>query len=203
MRAETTQRSLAPTVVLDSLHSMSSTEIAADEELESLLAEHGPWLERTIRSLVPHQRGIDHDEVLQDVRLRVWKALRRGRVVDSPASYLYRAATTATIDAVRRVRARREEQMAGPEDATGGAAAWRDPQPGPERVARSTELGDRVRRAIDELPENRRIAVKLHLQGFNTTEIGDFLGWTEAKSRNLVSRGMKVLRASLREEPST
>ncbi len=183
----------------DSLDAMPPTRADADHELEALLTQHGAWLERTVRALCPQHRGIDHDEVLQDVRLRVWRSLKRGRAVEKPASYLYRAATTATIDAVRRVTARREDQLEGADTAASETApkAWPDPKPGPERVALSSEVQEQIARALERLSENRRLAVKLHLQGFTSTEIGRLCDWTEAKSRNLASRGMKDLRREL------
>jgi RNA polymerase sigma-70 factor (ECF subfamily) len=48
------------------------------------------------------------------------------------------------------------------------------------------------------LTENRRITVGLYLQGMTTEEIGGLLGWSEAKARNLVYRGLKDLRRELR-----
>ena len=45
-------------------------------------------------------------------------------------------------------------------------------------------------------------AVGLYLQGFTTQEIGDLLGWTEAKARNTVYRSLDALRAGA-QEPGT
>lgn len=180
---------------------MSGAEAAADEKLERLLQEYGPALERMIGSLCPPHGAVDRDEVAQEVRLRLWRALRSERVVERPASYLYRVAATAAIDAVRRVKARREEQMgtATSAGAPGRLLGVEDARPGPERLALSAEAAARLARALDGLAEDRRTAVKLHLQGFTTNEIADLLGWTEARARNLVSRGMKDLRSRLEE----
>lgn len=178
------------------------SEDEADAQLERLLEEHGAALDRMVASLCGRGGAIDPSEVKQEVRLRLWRALRSERKVERPASYLYRLAATATIDAARRLRARREDQMEATADASGASLPrkLRDPHPGPEVLARSAELGDRLERAIGALAENRRVAVELHLQGFNSVEIGELRGWTEAKARNLTSRGMKDLRARLREE---
>jgi DNA-directed RNA polymerase specialized sigma24 family protein len=40
----------------------------------------------------------------------------------------------------------------------------------------------------------------LHLEGMTTQEIGNLLGWTEPKARNLVYRGLQDLREQLRAE---
>jgi RNA polymerase sigma-70 factor (ECF subfamily) len=36
------------------------------------------------------------------------------------------------------------------------------------------------------------------LQGLNTAEIGELMGWSEAKARNLVYRGLDDVRSQLR-----
>ncbi len=170
----------------------------AEKQLEALLEEYGPWLRRTVARNCPQNLGINPDEVEQEAILRLWKALERESKLENPTSYLYRVVSTATIDAIRRVRARREdsiepedESMANPQIQTV------DSSPGPERLASSVELSRALEASLGQLSENRKLAVKLHLQGFNTREIGDLLGWTEAKARNLASRGMKDLREGL------
>ena len=50
------------------------------------------------------------------------------------------------------------------------------------------------------MPENRQRAVRLHLEGMTTTEIGSLMEWTEPKARNLVYRGLADLREALRAE---
>lgn len=65
----------------------------------------------------------------------------------------------------------------------------------PDRVAARSEVLTKVKSA---LALNRRRAVGLHLQGFTSHEIGDLLGWTEAKARNLTHRGLRDLRTRLK-----
>jgi DNA-directed RNA polymerase specialized sigma24 family protein len=50
------------------------------------------------------------------------------------------------------------------------------------------------------LPDNRRRAVGLHLEGLTSQEIADLLGWSEPKARNLVYRGLKDVREQLQAE---
>ena len=44
------------------------------------------------------------------------------------------------------------------------------------------------------------VAVRMYLNGYNHVEVADRLGWTEARARNLVYRGLADLRAALGEE---
>jgi len=47
------------------------------------------------------------------------------------------------------------------------------------------------------LPERRREAVALHLQGFSLREIGQMSGTSEEAARKLLERGMQTLRERL------
>src|SRR5262249_15331558 len=156
------------------------------------------FLRSAIRRLCPTALGVTVDEIEQDARIRLWHALKRERNIADPASYLYRIAATAAIDAMRRVRARREQQLddtvkdegAGSPISTPLSPAGRTP----EQLAADSQTADRIREALTGLPENRRRAVGLHLQGFTSTEIGRLLDWSEPKARNLTHRGLKDLR---------
>ena len=172
-----------------------------DARLEQLLDAYGSFLRSAVRKLCPSTLGVTAEEIEQDARIRLWHALQRERNIADPASYLYRIAATAAIDAVRRVRARRELQMEaaagagdGPPDLSALAAS---PTPSPEALAVGQEIGARVAAALARLPDNRRRAVGLHLRGYTSTEIATLLGWTEPKARNLTHRGLKDLRELL------
>lgn len=171
-------------------------EVNIDERLRSLLDEYGHILRRAIRHVAPRSSGLDLDDIEQEARLRVWRALSRKRILSRPESYLYRVAVTATLDAIRRLRARREEPLAAPEDDSAHDEARHDAAT-PEQAALRSEQITRVGEALAQLATNRRQAVKLHLQGFTPAEIGRLRDWTEAKARNLVYRGLGDLRALL------
>ena len=55
-------------------------------------------------------------------------------------------------------------------------------------------------RAIDEIPASRRPPVRMHLAGYPREEIAKLMGWTEAKTRNLLYRGLADLRERLTAE---
>lgn len=175
-----------------------------DARFAALVEEYGSLLRGAIAQHCPRDLGIQIDDVEQEARIRLWRALQREREIRDPASYLYRIAVTTTIDAVRRVIARREEQLRvrgeWGDDEGPAVALAAGPEASPERAAELDRVMARVEAAIGRLAENRRLAVRLHLQGLTSDEIGDLLGWTEPKARNLVSRGMRDLREALAAE---
>ena len=161
-----------------------------------------------LRSLVtqhcPRGLGVEPDDIEQEARFRLWRAIEREKELTDPASYIYRIAVTTAIDAVRRVAARREDQLRGETFEDGETenkvTIAADPAQAPDAQASRRELMDRIAAADRSLPENRRRAVELHLQGLTLVEIAELLAWSEAKVRNLVYRGLDDLRDAHRRE---
>lgn len=151
----------------------------------------------------------DIDELLQDVRIRVWRAhtgtetsapSRRENIEGVPASYIYRAATTAALDLIRRRRAGQSTSHERVEDAARAAHPVDDHMvvaTGPEQEVMASELAEQVERSLTHMQESRRAVVRMYLAGYPREEIAQLLGWSEAKTRNLIYRGLRDLRARL------
>jgi RNA polymerase sigma factor (sigma-70 family) len=163
------------------------------QELESAIGRCTGIVKNLARS-----RGLgasDVDEVFQEVRIRLWQALESGEKIGAvPASYVYRTATSAAIDLIRRRRARREEAL---EVAHESQPMSMSPNPAPDIVVERTELGRVIFRAVDAIIASRRPVVRMYLLGYKLGEIGQVLGWSTAKTRNLLYRGLEDLRAKL------
>lgn len=164
------------------------------------LDQLSPALERVIARFegLVRQVGLRHDlaaadldEVIQDVRIRLWQALDSAeRIEAAPSSYVYRTAVSAALDLIRRRRAGGvkvpiSEQLAGSREAN------------PETSLSRAELGEQLEGAVGTLSESRRPVVRMYLAGYGREEIADLLGWTEAKTRNLLYRGLSDLRQEL------
>jgi RNA polymerase sigma factor (sigma-70 family) len=174
-----------------------------DARLHELLTRHGDLLRRTIAKVCPRAMGLSVEEIEQDARVRLWSALRNERDIIHPVSYIYKVGVSATLRAIRRTKARREDQFQDDDTAHDGGPADElrsHPDHSPHAVAERREWVRKIDRAMTRLAENRRRAVGLHLRGMTTREIGRMLGWSEPKARNLVHRGLRDLRGHLRSE---
>ena len=165
----------------------------ASVALESLLARFADMVRQ-----VSWRYGLaaeDVDEIFQEVRIRLWQARPGSENLSTlGASYVYRTATSAALDVIRRRRARRESSIDAKRVSTEVTLASTD---SPESDAERGELGDQIWKAVDELPKSRRSAVRMYLAGYPREEIGRTLGWTEPKTRNLLYRGLADLRELL------
>ncbi len=166
-------------------------------------ADLSPAIEAALRQYAGLVRGVgqrhgldpmDLDEVMQEVRIRLWRALGQGeRIGLVRPLYIRRTAVSAAIDVLRRRRLRREQPVAADEEASPMPPTTDTPQHRAERV----ELRQRLGQALDALAPARQPVVRMYLAGYNSTEIAEVFGWTEAKARNLLYRGLDDLRARL------
>jgi len=165
----------------------------ASRALEHVVGRFDAFIRRSAR-----RHGLESaevDEVVQELRVRMWKSLGTADLIRrAKASYIYRAAISASIDIIRRRRARRFE-AASLDDGVADLAS--DPRRRADAGLEGTELAATVHRAIGLLAESRRAVVRMHLAGYERHEIADLLGWTEPKTRNLLYRGLADLRQIL------
>ena len=140
----------------------------------------------------------DVDEVMQEVRIRLWRAQRTSEQIgEVSTSYVYRTASSAALDVIRKRRSRRAEHHRSLDD--GAAVVITEPAPGPHGALEGSELAQQVARALDTIPASRRPVVKMYLTGHPREEIAELMGWTEGKTRNLLYRGLADLRERLQE----
>lgn len=101
----------------------------------------------------------------------------------SRASYLRKMAFTVVIDELRRKRRQDAQRVA--------LAA------SPESQAAPPDVGFAIRECLERLPEPRRMAVTLYLQGSRTSETARALKWKEKRVENMLYRGLDELRQCL------
>jgi len=170
---------------------MSSPRDSISDELESLVARFARFAGR-----IAHDRGLhqeDLDELLQELRVRFWRA-RKDVLRDLSAGYVRRTAISAALDIIRR---RRVDRNVSIEDEQGGAPPLATLAANPAELLDQSELAQRVALAVDGLAPARRAAVRMYLDGYRREEIAELLRWSDAKTRNLLYRGLADLRAVL------
>jgi RNA polymerase sigma-70 factor (ECF subfamily) len=159
--------------------------------LEQLLARYSGMVRHAARSRRFDESGVD--EVFQEVRIRLWRALADGeKIAAAPASYVYRTAVSAALDLIRRRRSRREVPL-------DQAVPRERPEADAGRLLEDEAALELLERALTGMVETRRVVVRLHLTGYHLTEIASMLDWSQAKTRNLLYRGLTDLRTRLTE----
>ena len=179
---------------------VSSASAESEARFNAIVDEYSKFLRAVIARLSPDDLGIQAGEIEQEARLRLRRALLSERKIPDLASYIYKNAATATVEAIRHVKARREEQLRTAKEKEEPALPVPGPENSPERLAERQQIGAKIQQALERLPDNRRRAARLYFKGMTSQEIGDVMGWNEPKARNLTYRGLRDLCHQLRAE---
>ena len=159
-------------------------------------------LTRAVDRVCPRWMADRADDLVQVALMRVMEIQRKkeGTAEFSPF-YLKKAAYSAMIDEIRRLRRRQEVSLVGGSDEEETVAHDpAAPAPDPERASAGREVGRAIRDCLGRMVAPRRHAVTLNLQGHSVPEVGRLMGWTAKKAENLVYRGMSDLRGCLGEK---
>jgi RNA polymerase sigma-70 factor (ECF subfamily) len=161
------------------------------------LAELRSRIQAAARRVCPGWLSADVEDVTQNALIKVVEVFRKSgdRNPNVASSYLWKVAYTCTVDAIRSRRESRRREV--PMETTEGTRPDPAPQPGPERVTESAEIGQGIEDCLSRLVRPRRLAAMLYLQGHTVPEIARLLDWSGAKSNNLVHRGIADLRRCL------
>ncbi|MGD9904659.1 MAG: sigma-70 family RNA polymerase sigma factor [Vicinamibacterales bacterium] len=154
-----------------------------------LWAEFGPPLRRFLARRVP--AGIDPDDLVQDVFVRVIRSLATLRSTDRPEAWLFQIARNGLRDALR-VRLRRDGR-ADPLETDPPA----EPDPAADRAAEA-DLAPCLSGMVGRLAEPYRTAIVLtSLQGVSQAEAARRLGISFSGMKSRVQRGRAQLRDML------
>lgn len=173
----------------------------APASVVELLDAHGPEIYRHLRRLSPTAE--DAADLHQETFLRAHRAWGRLPPDANHRAWLHRIAANVAIDAHRR----REARPAAVATAAGHDGG-RDPSPAaepaagvradPSARAEAAELREAVRAALGSLPARERTAVVARvLDGADHADVAAMLDCTDENARQLVSRGLRRLRAAL------
>jgi RNA polymerase sigma-70 factor (ECF subfamily) len=130
-------------------------------------------------------------DAAQDAFVNALGALHRFRGEASFRTWILRIALNSARSLARRRTRRREVALAAAEDVPGAAED-------PARRAVLASEGERVRTALETLPEKQRLSVSLRVyQGLSCAEIAEIIGSTEGAVRVNYHLGIKRLREML------
>ena len=138
----------------------------------------------------------DAEDVVQETFLRAYKQLQHFESRASFGTWLYRIAANYSLDLIRS-RQRRQEHRPADEE-TDAMLEIPAAAPGPDRVAYSAQVEERISSAMAELSEQERTAFVLrHFEGFSIDEIAATLGLGASAAKHSIFRAVQKLRKAL------
>jgi RNA polymerase sigma-70 factor (ECF subfamily) len=164
-------------------------------EFEMLVEKYSRFIESQILQFNPQKNGIDPDDIVQEVKIKLWNVLIDEKKIYSISSYIKKIVNSCVIDQIR--KSKREEGVISKEKRKkiSDRRSYYKKHNFSER-----ELKNMVGEAVESLMESRRRVVRLFLLNMTLQEIAIVLNWSEAKTRNLLYRGLDDLKRMLREK---
>lgn len=158
-----------------------------------LVKRHEAAVLRLARGLA--RRPEDAWDLYQETFTKLYTTLPRFRFECSFSTWVYRLATNAGLDYLRRHRVRELFWMplAEPERRPSASAS-------PERTLLGHEIQIRIGKALAALPPRQRLVFELrHYQGLRLRSIAEILETSEATVKNALFRATRRLRSDLED----
>ena len=136
----------------------------------------------------------DAAEAAQEAFLAAWQGLKFFRGEASFSTWLYRLASNACVDLLRRES--RHRTAAGPSlDDEGVYLDVADSAPSPHAIAESNELKQQIEEGLRALsPEHREVLILREIHQLSYDEIAQALSLDSGTVKSRISRGRKQLR---------
>ena len=167
------------------------SEAELNEEIRACVTEHGAALLGYLLGRALRLPPDLADEVVNDALMTVAVKRRRGEGIPELRRYLFRVARNAAID---RLRERFRKAEIADQDAVSGSEGTID-------LIANAELTADIRRAVLELPEQRRKVITLRvLCDFSIAETAEILGIAEGTVGSTASAALQQLRQALEHE---
>ncbi len=166
-----------------------------DQEFAQLAEEHSGFVYNVAYRMMGNQH--DAEEVAQDAFVSAYRARERFRGDAQPTTWLYRITVNAALMRLRKDKRRKEMTVPEDQQPDSPSSDWTQ---SPVASAMNSELGERIKQAIDELPEDLKTAVVLRdVQGLSNEEAADVLEISISALKARLHRGRVALRGVLAE----
>lgn len=164
-------------------------------EFKAILNRFSGLIRANIYKYNLQKYGIENDDILQDVNIKIWKVFQNEKKIEKSTFYIKKIINSSVIDQLRRMK--REKRILIHE---------KQKKISEQKSTYVTEIIDEkevkeiIGHGVDTLIESRRKVVKLFLLGMTIKEIAIYFGWSRDKTRNLLYRGLSDLKKILKEK---
>ena len=171
-----------------------------ESAFEALVPENEKRIYNLCRRLTGNQE--DAAELTQEAFLNAWRGLGRFQGESSFSTWLYRLATNACIDFLRKEKRRQSLSMTVSLDDEEEARQVElpDERYAPEGALERAEARRAVAEGLERLTlEHRQVLVMREIHGLSYAEIGQVLGLEEGTVKSRIARARGALRKVLTE----
>jgi len=165
------------------------------QEFGMIIKRFSRFIKANIQRFNLPKRGIDPDDIFQEVKIKIWKILNSEKKIINYSSYIKKIVDSSVIDHLRRLR--KDEEVIFHERQKKISERQTLYARNPLSDAKMEET---IGHAIESLLKSRKKVVKLFLLDMSIEEIAISFGWSNDKTRNLLYRGLNDLKKKLKEK---
>ncbi|MCJ7680183.1 MAG: sigma-70 family RNA polymerase sigma factor [Candidatus Aminicenantes bacterium] len=171
-----------------------TTKEAKTEELERILHQFSNFIYANIYKYNIQSKGIDPEDIFQEVRLKIWNLIEDEKDIKNYAFYLRKIINSCIIDKLRKYKRETNIILLEKKELISEKQNPYNPDES-KAVIRAQLMG----KAVNSLILSRRKTVKLFLAELTLDEIALVCHWSKDKTRNLLYRGLSDLKKRLIE----
>lgn len=165
-----------------------------EKEFQKIIDNFSAFIRAHVLKYNLQKFGLEPEDLIQEIKLKIWKIIDDEKNITNPPSYLKKVVESVVIDQIRKVRKEEEIFISERQKLISENESQFNPY-----SDQNCSLKEYILKAADQLIESRKIVVKLYLLNMNLLEISDYLNYSQAKTRNLLYRGLADLRKILKE----
>lgn len=165
------------------------------KEFEAVINKFSRFVKINIQKFNVQKKGIDPDDISQEVKIKIWKIFENEKKISNFTSYIRKVVDSSVIDKLRKLNRERIIYIYEKHK-------WISEQKSNYlyEISDDYNIKEIISNAMEQLIESRRKAVKLFLLNMTIEEIAVFLKWSKDKTRNLLYRGLSDLKNILKEK---
>lgn len=173
-----------------------------EEEVKIIFEQYSSLIRYVIFKNLHKTDDITIEDVEQEVKIKIWKYLKKGKKVSNLPSYIKKVAYTVTIDELRKMQ--KQVPNKKPDNLKNlyirsKPIIQKEENNSPEAAFEEKELKSKLRKYIDSLSKNRKHVLQLYLKGMSVEEICRFFNWDKTKVRHLLYRGINEIKRKHKE----
>ena len=155
-----------------------------EQEFESAIKKLSTTIQASVQKIHPQKLGIEPDDLVQEIRIKLWKIFESEKKISNHSSYIKKAINSIIIDQIR-VSRRHERTLELEKQKTIQDYGYSH---------NPLDIKNDIGQSVNSLMESRRRVVKLFFLGLSLGEISAMFDMSESGTRNLLYRGLKDLK---------
>jgi len=174
-----------------------------EAKIKEIIDNFSSLIRSVIQKTVHDKDNIDFEDIEQEIKIKIWKFIAKGKNIEKLSSYIQKVAYTVTIDELRKMRKqtlpRRVDELKKVYSFSQNFLIGQINK-SPEFFFEKKELKMFLREAVDSLNGNRKQVLRLYMKGMSIEEISQLFDWDKAKVRHLLYRGIDAIKEKIKSD---